>query len=176
MGDEDNLGEDRECAFCQEIPDCADNNFCGTAADHTCSRCGQPGSNVIENRDEQYFTTWETCCARRSLGPQCEWIHHASGCDEGKKNFMERTAKRGGFFTEKYTTAAEFVLWCKMLCDETAECTAFEVPTAIANEEEAPVDGTMCGLKNHQEYEFGSGTAAHTCWSKRIEAPPVIIE
>lgn len=167
FGDKDTLGEDRECANCQPIPDCAENNFCETDSDQKCSRCGQPGADVIDGRDEAYFTTWETCCARRSLGSQCEWIFHDSGCDEGQKNFMERSAKRGGFFAAKKSTAAEFVLWCKLLCDETQQCNAFEVPTAIANGEEEPVDGTLCGLKDHQNYDFGSGGAAHTCWSKR---------
>lgn len=163
FGDEKTVGDDRTCANCNGIAKCDKNNFCTTDSDETCSRCDQPGAEVIDGRDKAFFNTWGTCCSDRSLGLQCEWTYHAAGCDEGQQNYMERTAKRGGF---DGTTSAEFVLWCKLLCEESEPCTAFEVPTAIANQEEEPTAGTICGLKNHKDYDFGSGSAAHTCWSR----------
>lgn len=168
FGDADNLGVNRVCEDCAAIPDCAGENMCSNAGDQTCSRCGEPGVDAVEGRDDVYFNTWKTCCGARGLGSQCEWVFHDAGCDEGQKNFMERTAKRAGFNGE---TGADFVLWCKMLCEENAGCNAFEVASELADNSATPTAGSICGLKNHENYDFGSGTAAHSCWSKRPAAP-----
>lgn len=165
-GNKNQLGSDRVCRDCGLIEGCP-NEFvqCTSPDDSECSRCKEPGQG-FEQFDDEYYRNWHTCCSDKALGDQCGWKHHENGCDQDSRNFMERTSASGGF---RGSTGAEFVLWCRDMCADYDQCTAFEVEDCIADNSCEPSRGTLCALKDHiqsDEFAFGAGPAPQACWVK----------
>jgi hypothetical protein len=166
FGGKDLLGEDRVCESCDSMPGCQDHMIeCTQEGDSVCTRCQHDG--YAEELGTDYFEKYETCCSGGYLGLHCEWQPIKKGCDASNQSFMERTARRGGFWSmyPDETSGPVFVGWCKDQCFKYDDCTAFEVEDCIVDGSCEVVAATTCNLKNHVNVR-GDGDDSQTCFVK----------
>jgi len=149
------VGEDTECPQCEAVAGCPEAHVvCRTFGDSVCSNCAQ---------DEQWFQ--QTCCEEGYIGDVCEFKRSEYAC--GTQTYRERSAFRGGFFDDSNGVEGEdftaFVSWCKNLCIDFSDCTAFEVQGLGWGD--AVEQDSICALKNAATV-LEPSSAGLTCYSK----------
>lgn len=132
------LGADTVCPECEQIGHCPKERVvCRSWGDSKCKNC---------DPEDNWFP--QTCCSEGWIGETCEYMRSPVDC--GTNTFRERTAFRGGFFDDNNGVEgdnfASFVSWCKNLCNDFSDCTAFEVRNAGWDEE--VTEDTICALKD----------------------------
>lgn len=148
------VGTDTVCPNCEQVLGCPEDHVvCKQFGDSECKNCDQ---------EEQWYP--QTCCAEGYIGETCEYIRHEYGC--GTNTFRERTAFRGGFFDDNNGVEGEdfaaFVLWCKNMCDDFPDCTAFEVENAAWDGE--ITSEAICAMKD--TVTVLDGDSSLSCYSK----------